>query len=211
MGHDWGSIQGWAAVTTKAAAERFASYTSISGPPLDHAGLWARRRRSLRAARLVPPLRQALHSWYIAYFHLPPLPELTVRNRRATELWAASLHGIEHVPTDEHWPAPTFRADFTHGVELYRANVRDRLRHPRAGHTDVPVQLIVPRRDHFISPALLEGLEDWASYWRRPVEGGHWVIRTHPDDVARWVREVVAAVETGTEPDTLRRLHVMGP
>jgi hypothetical protein len=37
--------------------------------------------------------------------------------------------------------------------------------------------------------------------WRRPVEGGHWVIGTHPDDVARWVREVVAAAETGTEPD----------
>jgi len=44
--------------------------------------------------------------------------------------------------------------------------------------------------------------------WRRPVEGGHWVIRTKPGDVARWVREVVVAVETGTEPDTLRRLRV---
>ena len=67
-----------------------------------------------------------------------------------------------------------------------------------------------PRRDRFIGPALLEGLEDWASHtWRRPVEG-HWVVRTHPDDVARWVGEVAAAGGTGAEPDGLRRLHVTG-
>jgi pimeloyl-ACP methyl ester carboxylesterase len=211
VAHDWGSVQGWEAVTTKGVAERFASYTSISGPPLDHAGLWARQHRSMRSADLGPLLRQALHSWYIAYFLVPWLPELMVRSRRATELWASSLHRIEQVPTDDHWPAPTFSADFTHGVELYRANVRDRMRHPRAGHTDVPVQLIVPSRDRFLSPALLEGLEDWASHmWRRPADGGHWLIRTHPDDVARWVGEVVTAVESGTEPDDLRRLRVTG-
>src|SRR5205085_969867 len=37
VGHDWGSIQAWEAVTTM--PERFASFTSISGPGLDHAGL----------------------------------------------------------------------------------------------------------------------------------------------------------------------------
>ena len=85
------------------------------------------------------------------------------------------------------------------------------MRHPVAGHTDVPVQLIVPRRDRFVSPALLEGLEDWASHlWRRPADGGHWLIRTHPDDVAQWVGEVVTAVESGTEPDDLRHVRVTG-
>lgn len=211
VAHDWGSIQGWEAVTTNGAAHRFASYTSISGPPLDHAGLWARRHRSFRPAELGPAARQALHSWYIASFLLPWLPELMVRSRRAPDLWAASLHCIEHVPTDDQWPAPTFGADFAHGVELYRANVRDRLRHPKAGHTDVPVQLLVPRRDRFVGPALLDGLEDWASVmWRRPVDAGHWVIRTHPDDVAQWVREVVQAVESGTDPEPLDRLRVTG-
>src|SRR5512139_2845653 len=42
VGHDWGSIQGWEAAATM--PERFASFTSISGPCLDHAGHWNRRR-----------------------------------------------------------------------------------------------------------------------------------------------------------------------
>jgi pimeloyl-ACP methyl ester carboxylesterase len=36
VGHDWGSIQSWDAVTTPAFASRIASYTTISGPSLDH-------------------------------------------------------------------------------------------------------------------------------------------------------------------------------
>ncbi len=210
VAHDWGSIQGWEAVTNKGVAHRFASYTSISGPPLDHVGLWARRHRSLRPADLGPVVRQGFHSWYIGFFHLPLLPPLMMRPQRANQLWAAALHR-EGVPTDDRWPAPTFGSDFAHGVELYRANVRDRLRHPRAGHTDVPVQLIVPTRDRYVSPPLLEGLDEWASLmWRRPVDGGHWIIRTRPDDVAGWVREVVGSVGSGTEPERLRSLRVTG-
>ena len=78
-----------------------------------------------------------------------------------------------------------------------------------ARHTDVPVQLLVPLRDRYVRPTLLSGLETWASLmWRRPVDAGHWVIRTNPDDVARWVREVVAYVEDGTETADLRRWRV---
>lgn len=36
VGHDWGSIQCWEAVTDPAFRGRIASYTSISGPCLDH-------------------------------------------------------------------------------------------------------------------------------------------------------------------------------
>jgi len=208
VAHDWGSVQGWEAVTT-GLATRIASFTSVSGPPLDHAGLWARERHSLRPADLRQTIGQALHSWYIAYFHLPLLPELMARSPRAAALWSAALHRVEHAPTDGLWPAATFGADFAHGVELYRANVRSRLRHPVARHTDVPVQLLVPLRDRYVRPALLSGLETWTSLmWRRPVEAGHWVIRTNPDDVARSVREVVAYVEDGTESADLRRWRV---
>lgn len=196
VAHDWGSIQGWEAVTTAAAASRFASYTSISGPPLDHAGLWARGNRTWRPSDLLGWVRQALHSWYIAFFHLPWVPEFVARGGRATRLWRRALHRIEHAPTDDRWPAPTFNADFAHGVELYRANVRGRMLHPEARHTDVPVQLVIPLRDRYVTSALLDGLEDWNSELRRrPVDAGHWVIRTNPDLVVAAVREFVASVD----------------
>ena len=44
--------------------------------------------------------------------------------------------------------------------------------------------------------------------WRRPVDAGHWVIRTHPDQVADWVREVVAYSEEGNESADLRQYRV---
>lgn len=201
VGHDWGSVQSWEAVTTPELADRFASYTSISGPPLDHAGLWARRHRTLRPSDLRRSLRQALHSWYIAFFHLPVLPELMERNPRAMGAWAKALHRIEGASPDAHWPAPTFGADFAHGVELYRANVRKRFLHPEVRHTDVPVQLLIPLHDRYVTPALLDGLEGWtSSLWRRPLDAGHWVIRTDPEGVATAVREMVASVEHHDAP-----------
>jgi pimeloyl-ACP methyl ester carboxylesterase len=204
VAHDWGSIQGWEAVTTAAVASRFESYTSISGPPLDYAGLWARRHRTLRPSGLLRLARQALHSWYIALFQLPRIPELMARNSRATRMWARGLHRIEHAPTDPRWPAPTFSADFAHGVELYRANVRSRMRHPEARHTDVPVQLVIPLRDRYVTPAFLDDLDVWANEMRRcRIDAGHWVIRTNPDLIVSAVREFVSAVDNGAKSESV--------
>ena len=47
--HDWGAIQAWHAVTDPGFAARVASFTSISGPCLDHIADWF--RRGPRAAR----------------------------------------------------------------------------------------------------------------------------------------------------------------
>lgn len=70
LGHDWGSIQCWAAICSEPFATRVASYTSISGPSLDHAAVW------LRAAGHHPgaALRQVLESYYTVLFQAPGLP-----------------------------------------------------------------------------------------------------------------------------------------
>jgi len=209
LSRHWGSIQGWEAITRHPAAARFASFTSISGLPLDHAGLWARRHRSLWPATLRPALRQALRSLYIAYFHVPLVPELMVRPEPVQRVWAGALHRLEHASTDARWPAGTFGRDFAHGLGLYRVNVRHRLRRPRIGRTEVPVQLLVPARDRYVTSALLEGLEEWtAQLWWRTLEGGHWVIRSDPASVAQSVRELVEFVEEGIESEGLRRARV---
>jgi pimeloyl-ACP methyl ester carboxylesterase len=81
--------------------------------------------------------------------------------------------------------------------------------HPTLGHATCPVQLIIPLDDRYVLPALLDGLEEWADVmWRREVPAGHWVVRTHPDEVAAWVREVVAYVDEGNESSDLQRMRV---
>ena len=42
--HDWGSVQMWEAMTWPSAPSVFASYTSVSGPSLDHLRQVARAR-----------------------------------------------------------------------------------------------------------------------------------------------------------------------
>src|SRR5579859_4379953 len=89
VGHDWGAIQSWEAVTDPAFKGRIASYTSISGPCLDHASLGLRgdgdastEQHAARSTAKRPfgsGLRQTLKSWYIFFFHLPWLPELVWR------------------------------------------------------------------------------------------------------------------------------------
>jgi pimeloyl-ACP methyl ester carboxylesterase len=165
VGHDWGSIQAWEAVTDPALADRFASFTSISGPCLDHIGIW------LRGAGLAATLRQAARSWYIAALQLPGVP---------TVAWRSGVG---------HRIVPHARArDGIHGAGLYRANVRDRLRHPRERRTDVPLRLVVPTRDPYVSEALLTDVGRWASRVERlEIDAGHWVPRSHPAELAAWI------------------------
>ena len=209
VAHDWGSIQGWEAVTSDVLAGRIASFTSISGPSLDHVALWARRHRTWRRTDLRLLLGQAARSWYVALFHLPYLPNLVLRGVGVQRHLAASWHRRNRVPTGPEPPASTRAEDFAHGLELYRANVRRHMRHPVPGHTDAPVQIIVPKLDRYVTPSLLDGLQTWSPVvWRREVDAGHWIIRSHPDEVADWVRQVVAYVDTGDETEELARWRI---
>ena len=77
-GHDWGSIQSWESVTTDRLKPRIASYTTISGPALDHAAHWVRARTlNLSPAAKAKVMKQLLSSWYIGFFQLPVLAPVT--------------------------------------------------------------------------------------------------------------------------------------
>ncbi|MFB9903080.1 SDR family oxidoreductase [Allokutzneria oryzae] len=209
VGHDWGSIQAWEAVTDPAARHRIASYTSISGPCLDHVGHWTRRRlRQPTPRNLRQVLAQQLHSWYILFFHLPVLPALLWRAVVARN-WAKLLRRTEGIGPEHARPARALAKDGVLGMELYRANMLPRLRNPRERRTSVPVQAITPLRDRYVSPALAEDLERWVTeLWRRPLAAGHWAPLSHPDAVARMVEEFVEHVETGTSSRALRQHRI---
>lgn len=214
VGHDWGSLQGWEAITTPALTGRIASYTSISGPSLDHVAAWMRERARRRTPRAVRELAgQAVRSSYIAAFHVPGAPILAgLAQRRAAwgrRAWAKRLERAEHAAVDARWPAPTFARDLANGINLYRANIGPKLRGASRPQTDVPVQLLVSTADRYVPPSLLDGLELASPRtWRRELAAGHWVMRSQPQALARCIGELVEHVEGAAEPSGLAAARV---
>lgn len=200
VGHDWGSVQSWEFVTVKRTEGRIASFTSMSGPSLDHFGHWIKQRMTRPTPRRVGQLLgQGAKSWYIYMLHTPVLPELAWRGPLGKR-WPRMLQRLEKVPAGDY-PTSSLPDDAAHGAWLYRDNVRARLSRPRTdAYAHVPVQLITPTGDVFLSEKLYDQLELWAPQLvRRSLDGKHWVPRTRPDQLASWISEFVAANEAAKE------------
>ncbi|MFJ9666554.1 SDR family oxidoreductase [Streptomyces sp. NPDC101219] len=198
VGHDWGSVQSWEFATVGRTEGRIASFTSMSGPSLDHFGHWINSRLGRPTPRRVGQLLgQGAKSWYIYLLHTPVLPELAWRGPLGKR-WPRILQRVEKVPGGDY-PTASLPSDAAHGAWLYRDNVRPRLRAPRAdAYAHVPVQLITPLGDRFLSEHLYDGLEQWAPrLTRRTLPTGHWVPRTRPDQLASWITDFVESVEEG--------------
>lgn len=201
VGHDWGSVQSWEFVTVERTRGRIASFTSMSGPSLDHFGHWINQRLTRPTPRRVGQLLgQGAKSWYVYLLHTPALPELAWRGPLGKR-WPAILARVEKVPGDGY-PTSSLPSDAANGAWLYRDNVRNRLRRPRPdAHAHVPVQLITPLGDAFLSERLYDELERWApTLVRRTLPAKHWIPRTRPDRVASWISEFVMSVEATGEP-----------
>ncbi len=118
-----------------------ASYTSTSGPPLDHLGTVAQGWRGRLRMR---------HGWYVALPLLPWLPE---------QLWAHLQWLVRPLacrldPTSALLPrGRTVRENSSHTIDLYRVNVIARLREPLPWRTSLPIQLVVATRDAFVTSA----------------------------------------------------------
>ncbi|WP_081238400.1 SDR family oxidoreductase [Streptomyces viridosporus] len=198
VGHDWGSVQSWEFVTVARTEGRIASFTSMSGPSLDHLGHWIHRRLGRPTPRRIGQLLgQGARSWYVYLLHTPVLPELAWRGPLGRH-WPRILERAEKVPGGDY-PTPSLPSDAAHGAWLYRDNVRPRLRSPRAdAYAHAPVQLITPLEDVFLSERLHDELERWAPRSiRRTLPAKHWVPRTRPDLLAHWITEFVTSVEDG--------------
>ncbi|MFU1921862.1 hypothetical protein ACM6PT_32730, partial [Klebsiella pneumoniae] len=134
------------------------------------------RQRSPKALKAV--FGQLLHSWYIAFFHTPVVPEL-LWSAGLARLWPQFLkhaEGVRHPQVN-----PTQASDGRHGVKLYRGNFIRSLFRPRKRHTEVPVQLIVPTRDRYVGAQLFQHLSLWAPrLWRREASVGHWQLLAEP-------------------------------
>lgn len=169
VGHDWGSVQGWEAVCEPGAEERIASFTSLSGPSLDHVAAWVRRTlRRPSPAGVAGLVGQALSSSYVPFLASPFAPPVV---RLAVGPDAAS------------------------GLRYYRGNrvSPHRLRERR---TSVPVLQLALTHDPAVREAALAASDPWCDDLRRvPLAAGHWAPTTRPEAVAAQVRAHVAEVE----------------
>ncbi len=192
LGHDWGSIQGWAAVTDESVMGKFGSFTSISGPHLQYAGAFLRSARSPRAVAQVA--RQLMASGYIGFFLCPLVPELSFRLRIGVKVVEALERiGQSSTRSQRH---ETLRSigDYVNGLNLYRENMPAPLVSPgpQPPKTTVAVQVLVPRGDIFVTPALQRFTGAIPAAGRViPIEGGHWVVTSRPDVIARLTAEWV--------------------
>lgn len=199
VGHDFGAIQSFEAVTSPTHAARIASFTSVSGASFDHAG---RLMRRLSPSAVAATARQLGRSWYIGLFQLPVAPGLAIRSGLVERF-------IESVAPD--WlpdgvlPPATFERDAVNGLGMYRANL-GRVVQPKRSRVLVPIQLLVGRDDPFLSTALFDEIGDLADQaWVREVAGGHWLPRSHPQVVADAVLDLVAHTSGDATSPAFRR------
>lgn len=203
VGHDWGSIQTWESVTAPHLQFRILSYTTLSGPCLDHVGFWMKDRLfSQDSAKLGKALRQLSSSWYIMAFQLPFLAPLSWRF--AGQRIHKKIAEIENVP---YVHRENGAKDGVYGVNLYRANFLPSLIKPRARRTEKPVQLVVLTRDNYVGAQLFEDITTWApNTWRRDADAGHWTLLADGKKLAGWIADFVAQVNGGKEATGLTRL-----
>jgi pimeloyl-ACP methyl ester carboxylesterase len=198
FGHDWGSCLGFSYVADPEGATRIRSFTSLSGP---HVGLmWS---TALRLARSGGPgaalaaLRQLAASWYVFAFQLPYLPERAFR-RGGTEAYRRALIG-GGVPVDDPYLDVTVEeivARTEHALNLYRMNATRPPPAPAPGAINVPLLVVIPERDPFIRPEVHTYLGEIASdVTYRRYDASHWMLRSHPEELATELRTFVKGVD----------------
>lgn len=192
VAHDWGSIQSWESVTDPELQQRIRSYTSISGPCLDHVGFWIRNQIGSPAnGGTTKVLRQLASSWYVFLFQLPLLPEI-IWKAGLDRVWPDYLKKQEQV-ADARF-SPLQKADGQYGVKLYRANFLPRLLRPRPRHTRCPVQVIIPTRDAYVGRQLTECLVQWTGKLTlQELDAPHWAPLTEPDAICQSVSTFVGS------------------
>lgn len=195
LAHDWGAIQSWGPVTDPAFAGRIATHTSISGPSMDYAGVWMRDRRHVGATA-----RQLLHSYYMFVFQIPRLPERIV-SLPFVEKGIARVELLGRPDAATATPVARGIADKTNGINLYRANVLQRVTRPRPRRTFVPTQVLAPVDDPFATvriatEAPVPFVDDLTV---TEIPGSHWVVTARPDLVAMHVHDFIDAATSTPE------------
>ena len=199
VGHDWGAATMWEYLSRPDAADRVASYTSISGPDPGHLSRYIREglARPYRPRRFARALSQAAHFSYMIGFSIPVLAPAAMRAFGAQAINRMAI--TRGIPRERRFQGATFVADAANGLKIYRANFFRALAHAgRDRHVSVPVQLLVNTRDNFVQPWVYDDTARWVPrLWRRDLPTGHWLPMANPQLVAAAVDELISYLGGG--------------
>jgi epoxide hydrolase 4 len=179
VGHDWGAVVAWYVAMNH--PEVVARLAILNGP---------HPRRMLRGLRRP---RQMARSWYVFFFHLPWLPERTVRAGRwwlGRNALATAARADAFSPDDveryiDAWSQP---GAVTAMINYYRAASRRAPTQMQAALRPVtaPTRIIWGERDRYLGTELAEperadvpNLEQVI----RVADASHWVQHDQPDRV----------------------------
>ncbi|QVI30156.1 SDR family oxidoreductase [Mycolicibacterium neoaurum] len=211
LAHDWGSVGVWEYLGRPDAMSVMASFTSVSGPSAQHLNRYIKDglRRPYLPRRFARGAAQLARLSYMGAFSVPVLAPAAVR-------WAFSRGAMDRrlrrdgVDPQNIHHSPALAADAARSMKVYRANYFRTLGQPRAEHAvNVPVQLIVNRRDPYVRPYVYDDIARWVpQLWRRDLHAGHWAPMSHPAQLAAAVGEFVDHLQGAPAARTLARARV---
>ncbi|WP_232235931.1 SDR family oxidoreductase [Nocardia sp. BMG51109] len=169
-------------------------------------------RAKLSRGAMWGPFTQLLSSTYTFLFMTPGVPKVVLRPLSMEKVWQRFVGLMNETSPRNVALGPTFRADFFDGMRIYRANILQRVLNPRERRTEVPVQLIIARRDVAVRPAGYADTRQWGAATvaargrRRPLAAvlasgtiGHGHNRTRRIDRRRSAGAGLRRAEVGRE------------
>ncbi|KHO23698.1 short-chain dehydrogenase [Mycolicibacterium setense] len=205
LAHDWGSVGVWEYLSRPEAADRVASFTSVSGPSTDHYGTFVRSRlaRPYRPIRFAKAVNLASRFSYWIPFSIPVIAPALMRRGAARRLQAIDTAGPK-------FQSETLDIDAANGLKIYRANAIRSFTTLRNDHyVTVPVQLICNDHDPVVRGHGYDEASTWVPLlWRRDLKAGHWAPFSHWRAIANATAELIDHIEGAPAARALRRAQV---
>ncbi|WP_010572058.1 alpha/beta fold hydrolase [Leptospira broomii] len=193
VAHDWGALICWAFVADKRYSRFVKSYTAMGGPhPILAKKSIFRLLFSINPVSIWKALTQARKSWYIIYFQIPFLPELSWK-LFPKFLWktAMNLGGVPKADSLRSKTKEEILASSLWPMNLYRELLRGE-KFPVPEYIEPSVQVFIPVNDFAIRPESYKLHKEICSSYREfRFNSNHWVQRILPGLITEKIKEFV--------------------
>lgn len=177
VGHDWGAVVAWWYALNK--PEHLASLSILNVP---HPAAFLKVLKSKPA--------QLLKSWYIFYFQIPYLPELTVpfnkffffRNVLNRTSNRGSYDKSDFTELQKHWSIP---GSLKAMINYYRSAIRSQPKPPNGNTVDTPTQILWGENDLALTLEMAHLSEKYLTNGTLTTypDATHWLAHDKPDEI----------------------------